>query len=137
MVVDSLNVLLFRSRKDAILRENEALKRQNTALQSAVRALQRSSNERAAPIPELQEAARVDETLGDLIMASTIAHSVSPHPTARRLMPPVSSRLEYELTASHPHAYPALASAIDGVSLRTAFRETRPRTDAERSVVDG
>jgi hypothetical protein len=45
------------------------------------------------------------------------ASLVSDHATAMAILPPMSSRLEYEVTVLHPHMYPQARETINGTNL--------------------
>ena len=65
----------------------------------------------------------IDTVLRSLGPFPRLGRSISPHPTAQALLPPVTSRFEYELVATQPRAYSPLVSAVDGHSLNQLCRE--------------
>lgn len=105
------------SRYAARERENELLRRRNDQLETLFSVLRTGSYGSSLKVLDLLRQNDLTRVLEGLASRVHAGRSMSPHPTARALSPPTSSRLEYELSVAHRRAYPALLSSVDGVPL--------------------
>ena len=111
---------MLRNRND----ELEASNARRFELETLYKLLRDLTREKGLEVLQLLKRKELSEVLGLIAPLVQSGRSVSPHPTAQAILPRTSSRLEYELTAAHPYAYPALVSSVDGVPLCHSVTES-------------